>query len=248
MNYEFKAQKIISSNKKFFIKIYKNEEKKIKNYAVDSELIMENIKHDNLINMISNIKYTNSTCFYYKYYDCIDLITIYEKMDKFYLNYIDSNKFDISQQLINVIKYLHDLNICHRDIKLDNILLCGNKILICDYEYCVKCNELGFNENIKYKYVGTINYMPPEIINEDLTINFKKVDIWNTGIVIYILLSKGTLIEYDTFRNWKNIYCEDIIKKNLKDYYNQDKLLDLGKFFLLSLHPDNTKRELLNIH
>ena len=216
MSYKFKAIKHVSLNKFFFIKIYKNEEKQIKNQAVESELIMKDIKHDNLINMISYIKYKDHTCFFYKYYDCIDLITIYENMNEFYLNFIELVKFDISQQLINIVNYLHHLNICHRDIKLDNILLYGDKILLCDFEYSVKCNNLGFNVDIKHKHVGTLNYMPPEIINYKSIINFKNVDIWNTGIVIYILLSKGSLIEYNTFRNWKNIYCKDIIENLLE--------------------------------
>ena len=248
MSYEFKAHKIISNNKKFFIKIYKKKEVKGKNYAIDSELIMKDVKHDNLIKMVSYSEYKDYMCFNYKYYECVDLISIYETMNKYYLDIIESNKFDISLQLINVMNFLHNINICHRDIKLDNILLYNNQILLCDYEYCIKCNNLGFNEKIKYKYVGTINYMPPEIINEKLSINFKKVDIWNTGIVIYILLSKGNLIEYNTFRNWRNIYSKEKIEKYLKEYYTDDKLLDLTRFFLLSLHPDNTKREMLDIY
>ena len=248
MSYEFKAIKHVSLNKNFFIKIYKNKEKKKKNYAIESELIMKDIKHNNLINMISYINYKDHSCFFYKYYNCIDLITIYENMNEIYLNFIELIKFDISQQLIDVVNYLHNLNICHRDIKLDNILLNDDKILLCDFEYCVKCNNLGFNTNIKNKHVGTLNYMPPEIINHKPIINYKNVDIWNTGVVIYILLSKGSLIEYNTFRNWKNIYCKDLIEKNLKEYYTKDVLLDLTIFFMLSLHPNNTHRKLLDIY
>jgi serine/threonine protein kinase len=41
------------------------------------------------------------------------------------------------QQLIGGLGYMHSIGLCHRDLKLENILLSGNppKVKICDFGY-----------------------------------------------------------------------------------------------------------------
>ena len=241
---EYKAVKTISTNKFFFIKDYKNTVKDNINYAVKSEKIMENIKYKHLINMITSFEYKNNTIFLYYNYNCIDLITIYENNDESKLNFIESIKYDISQQLINVVKFLHENNICHRDIKLDNILLNKNNILLCDYEYCINTDDIGCNDNVMNQYVGTELYMAPEIINREVNLNYKSVDIWNTALVIFVILTKGQLLMYDTFKYWRQYYSKDIIENFF--IYNENEY-DFINFFMLSLNPKNTERILLNI-
>ena len=164
--------------------------------------------------------------------------------DEYYLNIIESIKYHISQQLINVVKFLHENNICHRDIKLDNILLNNNNILVCDYEYCINTDDIGCNDDILNQYVGTELYMAPEIINREVNLNYKSVDIWNTALVIFVILTKGQLLMYDTFKYWRQYYNKDIIEKFF--IYNENTY-DFTNFFMLSLNPKNTKRQLLNI-
>jgi serine/threonine protein kinase len=241
---EYKAIKSVSKKKYFFIKNYKKVVNDNVNYAIKSENIMKDIKHKHLINMVSSFEYKNNTIFLYYNYNCSDLITIYENNDESYLNIIESIKYDISQQLINVVKFLHENNICHRDIKLDNILLNNNNILVCDYEYCINTDDIGCNDDIMNRYVGTELYMAPEIINREVNLNYKSVDIWNTALVIFVILTKGQLLMYDTFKYWRHYYNKDIIQKFF--IYNENTY-DFTNFFMLSLNPKNTKRQLLNI-
>lgn len=241
-----KAYIMISNNKYFFIKTYKRNFNEILNNAIESEKIMKNIKHKNLINMINFTEYKNIVIFLYFNYNCIDLITIYEKNMINYLDLLESIKFKISQQLIDVVNFLHNYNICHRDIKLDNILLDNENILLCDYEYCIETNENGFNKNINLKYVGTDIYMAPEMINKENIINFKKVDIWNSGLVIFIIFTKGNLLLYNTFKEWNNHFNINIFDKYFKDH-NKEEFDLLIQFFISSLNPAFMKRKLINL-
>lgn len=98
-------------------------------------------------------------------------------------------------QIADALSYLHNFNIIHRDLKPDNILIhysnehLNNKI----YKYgVIKLADFGFSCQLKNKrqkrstFCGTIDYMPPEIINQ---IPYDcNVDLWCLGIVIFELL------------------------------------------------------------
>ncbi|CRG99836.1 serine/threonine protein kinase, putative [Plasmodium relictum] len=98
-------------------------------------------------------------------------------------------------QIADALSYLHNFNIIHRDLKPDNILIhysdeySDNKI----YKYgIIKLADFGFSCQLKNKrqkrstFCGTVDYMPPEIINQmPYDCN---VDLWCLGIVIFELL------------------------------------------------------------
>ena len=83
------------------------------------------------------------------------------------------------------IKYLHDRNLIHRDLKADNVY-------ISKYNF-VKLGDLGISKIMNSPHmnahtvvntvVGTSAYMSPELINRN---NYgKKTDIWCIGIILY---------------------------------------------------------------
>ncbi|SBS89776.1 serine/threonine protein kinase 6 [Plasmodium ovale curtisi] len=98
-------------------------------------------------------------------------------------------------QIADALSYLHNFNIIHRDLKPDNILIHyshdhdQNKI----YKYgIIKLADFGFSCQLKNRrqkrstFCGTVDYMPPEIINQ---VPYDcNVDLWCLGIVIFELL------------------------------------------------------------
>lgn len=92
-------------------------------------------------------------------------------------------------QLMSAVKYAHNLNIVHRDIKAENILL----DLMPGDRFIVKLIDWGFSclidpQRIRklHRSCGTLIYIAPEVLNQDYD---EKADIWSCGIVLYILLS-----------------------------------------------------------
>ena len=90
-------------------------------------------------------------------------------------------------QLFQGLKYLHERNIVHRDIKPENILLV-------DQDLSVKVADFGLakiigEESFTTTLCGTPSYVAPEILeNSNHRRYTRKVDVWSTGVVLYICL------------------------------------------------------------
>ena len=104
-----------------------------------------------------------------------------------HLSWEESSK--IISKLINIIKYLDELKIMHRDLKSENILITKNdkkklkKIHLIDFG--LSC-FLDSRTEVTRK-LGTIGYCAPEVILKE-PYN-QSVDIWGTGVIYYLLLS-----------------------------------------------------------
>ena len=88
-------------------------------------------------------------------------------------------------QLTGALRYLHDCNIIHRDLKLGNIFLDGNmRVKVGDFGLAAKLNHTGER---RMTLCGTPNYIAPEILQRKHGHSFE-VDVWSTGIIVYTLL------------------------------------------------------------
>jgi serine/threonine protein kinase len=122
------------------------------------------------------------------------------------------------KQIIDGLKFLHDKNIIHRDIKPKNILLSNNRktVKICDFGFAKKIdyvygNNMGSGSLKKIATVcGSPLYMAPEIYqNNGYT---ESVDIWSLGIILYEMLTgKHPLSSHNSVVSVSSA----IIKKNI---------------------------------
>lgn len=90
------------------------------------------------------------------------------------------------QQILEGLRYLHQKNIAHLDIKPENILMSrpsSDQIRICDFGNALK---LDLSEEHYCKY-GTPEYVAPEIVNQ--TPVSTATDIWSVGVVTYLCLT-----------------------------------------------------------
>lgn len=94
------------------------------------------------------------------------------------------------QRLAGAVAYLHDNDIAHRDLKLDNIMLDPTPedplvIKVTDFGLCaVKSRDMPAMQMV----CGTPSYMAPEVLADNGTYS-PLCDIWSTGVILYNLLS-----------------------------------------------------------
>ena len=111
-----------------------------------------------------------------------------------YLNYNETGFEEklckiIFYKILQIIKSLHKIGICHRDLKLDNFLLDGD----C---FNIKLGDFGFSSVIVRKKngkpkklkgdLGTEQYKAPEIFIPNFY-DGEKVDIFSLGVILFNL-------------------------------------------------------------
>ncbi|RAL47039.1 hypothetical protein DM860_017080 [Cuscuta australis] len=90
------------------------------------------------------------------------------------------------QQLISGVSYCHSMQICHRDLKLENTLLDGS------VAPCVKICDFGYSKSDVFhsqpkSTVGTPAYVAPEVLSRK-EYDGKLADIWSCGVTLYVML------------------------------------------------------------
>lgn len=85
-------------------------------------------------------------------------------------------------QLLKGLAYMHSMNIMHRDIKLENLLISDKKQLkICDFGFARHVKRSESEEQLT-DYVATRWYRPPELL-VGATYS-KEIDIWAVGCIL----------------------------------------------------------------
>ena len=105
------------------------------------------------------------------------------------------------QQIISGLEYCHTHKICHRDLKLENILLDSNyNIKIADFGMA----SLSFPNKMLKTFCGSPHYASPEIIANE-PYNGALSDIWSCGIILYAIVI-GKLPFDEESDNLKNLF------------------------------------------
>uniref|UniRef100_A0A8C5FAR0 non-specific serine/threonine protein kinase n=1 Tax=Gadus morhua TaxID=8049 RepID=A0A8C5FAR0_GADMO len=100
--------------------------------------------------------------------------------------YTEKDASKLIQQILDAVKYLHDMGIVHRDLKPENLLYTtehGSGIL--------KLTDFGFaKETTLHNALQTPCYTPyyvaPEVLGPEKY--DKSCDMWSLGVIMYILL------------------------------------------------------------
>ena len=157
------------------------------------------------INILQQINHVNIMKLYdYKFDgDYLLLITEYcnnQNIDTF----IEKNPSTIDiqdkiKQIVNGVEYLHSLNIFHRDIKPQNILLHDDTIKIADFGFSVIIKDF---HQLMSTICGTPLYMSPELLSYKPYTS--KSEVWSLGILFYIMFYRkhpfGALYNIDHYR------------------------------------------------
>ena len=193
-------------------------ETEMKRYFKYEINILRILDHPNIVKL-EEIKWDD-----YNYYIVMEYINGGELSDylkKYMLKYNKPFPEDIVQylmkQIVDALIYIHDLNIIHRDLKLENIMVSFDsekdkeelnmmkaKIKIIDFGFAI---ILPSKFSLTNSAVGTFMYMDPKIIKEfnnqalvDKSRGYgKEADIWSLGCICYQLFRGKYPFEAKTF-------------------------------------------------
>lgn len=96
-----------------------------------------------------------------------------------------SQRIKYLTQIIDAIEYLHENFICHRDIKLENILIHKGSAKLCDFGFCALCTGTESHQAVSGK-CGTVQYVAPEVLKQE-SYDGRAADMWSLGILMYKL-------------------------------------------------------------
>jgi len=91
------------------------------------------------------------------------------------------------KQIAEAIEYLHSVNVVHRDLKLDNILVeeRSSTIRVIDFGFSIVCSPMS--QRLKV-FCGTPSYMAPEIVRKH-DYEGPPVDMWALGVLLFVMLT-----------------------------------------------------------
>ena len=197
-------------------------------FKIEIELLLK-INHENVAKIFS---YDQGLKIYFnknknkqliEYYYIVMEYLEHGELLKYITNLIDGENIGfrenfgslIFSKLLDDLEAIHNLNICHRDIKLNNFVLGEN-------DYVLKYIDFGMateNKGVLKNYLGTPFYVAPEILLKKPYYG-KSEDIFLLGITLFILV-KGNLpfkIALRTDSLYKYIVLGDYVefwKKNI---------------------------------
>nr|KAJ0199815.1 hypothetical protein LSAT_V11C600337600 [Lactuca sativa] len=110
------------------------------------------------------------------------------------------------QQLISGVSYCHSMEVCHRDLKLENTLLDGSaapRVKICDFGY----SKSSVLHSQPKSAVGTPAYIAPEVLSRK-EYDGKLADVWSCGVTLYVMLVGAYPFgDPDDPRNFRTTVC-----------------------------------------
>lgn len=179
------------------------------NYVASNELnILRDLRHPNIVEYHDHWfeidRKSNERLILYivmEYADSTDLLTYLKLRDK--LPEPEARK--IMLQIFEGINYAHDKGYCHRDLKLENILITdkGKRIIIADWAFAGLLNY-----KLKKK-LGSIHYAAPELLQRK-SYDGRKIDIWGIGVILYALVTGRLPFIEDKLKNTVNSIINNI--------------------------------------
>ena len=137
-------------------------------------------------------------------------------------------------QIASALSYMHRLNVAHRDLKLENLLLFekGAKIKLGDFGFV---KDISSPSELSDTFCGSKAYAAPEILSGQ-SYDPKKGDVWALGVVLYIILTGK--MPFNETRGIKNI-LEEQAALNLVELSSSAHRLVMKAFtWNVTLRPD----------
>ncbi|MFX1257116.1 MAG: protein kinase [Promethearchaeota archaeon] len=181
---------------------------------IDSELQTSiKINSENVVKSHELLDFENHLVLIMEYLPGITLSKWLEENNQLTFNKI----VQISRQILQGLKAIHEQGLIHRDLKPDNIMINEDRVVIMDLGVIKDINALTTITG--NKFLGIIKYAAPEYLFDEEYDH--KIDLFSLGLILYELIFNESLIKTEYWT--KNI---------IEHYFFQDRgPNDYIKFF-----------------
>ncbi|XP_056611780.1 peripheral plasma membrane protein CASK isoform X2 [Triplophysa dalaica] len=168
------------------------------------------LKHPHIVELLETYSSDGMLYMVFEFMDGADLcFEIVKRADAGFV-YSEAVASHYMRQILEALRYCHDNNIIHRDVKPHCVLLASKEnsapVKLGGFGVAIQLGESGL---VAGGRVGTPHFMAPEVVKRDPY--GKPVDVWGCGVILFILLS-GCLPFYGT----KERLFESVIKGRYK--------------------------------
>jgi len=194
-------------SKVFLAKNMKGERcvlKKIDESAVDPKKIkgeitaMKKLSHPGVAKLLDHFREGGFTYLIIEYVEGLDLFQLLESRD--FEPLPEDQAKELFRKLVQIVEYCHQNNVLHRDIKPENVMIAleadctGEMKTNIDFRFTnVKlidfglCSHCSCNKSL-FNFVGSPEYVCPEIIQRQKGFHGCKSEVWSLGAVLYTML------------------------------------------------------------
>jgi len=134
------------------------------------------------------------------------------------------------KKIVSALEYSHKKNYCHRDLKLENLLISGEgkkaKILMIDFGFAgwMPTESHRFSD-----FPGSFCYAAPELI-QGIPYRGKSADVYSLGVILYTLLQSS----YPFYHEDRSEMTEMILQDPVSfETYNTAPARELVKWMLM---------------
>ncbi|XP_051986625.1 calcium/calmodulin-dependent serine protein kinase b isoform X4 [Xyrauchen texanus] len=168
------------------------------------------LKHPHIVELLETYSSDGMLYMVFEFMDGADLcFEIVKRADAGFV-YSEAVASHYMRQILEALRYCHDNNVIHRDVKPHCVLLASKEnsapVKLGGFGVAIQLGESGL---VAGGRVGTPHFMAPEVVKREPY--GKPVDVWGCGVILFILLS-GCLPFYGT----KERLFEAIVKGKYK--------------------------------
>ncbi|KAM6978956.1 peripheral plasma membrane protein CASK isoform 25-T25 [Tautogolabrus adspersus] len=174
------------------------------------------LKHPHIVELLETYSSDGMLYMVFEFMDGADLcFEIVKRADAGFV-YSEAVASHYMRQILEALRYCHDNNVIHRDVKPHCVLLASKEnsapVKLGGFGVAIQLGESGL---VAGGRVGTPHFMAPEVVKREPY--GKPVDVWGCGVILFILIS-GCLPFYGTKERLFEAICKGKYKMNPRQW------------------------------